>query len=190
MRYVILCVALMFGGNAFGQKKPDCGCTYSANPVGLLGSPCTCDLCQCGEEEFIAAPIKRGVTLNWSFTSNDFDAEAALALATAANRKPIPDGPIKPIVVPTARTIPGNLGDGHTHTCANGHTWNHATHAGHDCPVCGLSQYIQDPVPRQVNLGGSTQFNLGSSGGCANGQCSSGNQFTQQRTGLFGRFRR
>lgn len=181
----------MFGGNAFADdKKPDCGCTYSTTPSGLLGNPCSCQLCQCGDEEFIAAPIKRGTKIDLAFTSTDYDAEAALALAAAANRKPIPDGPVKPIVVPVSRAVPGNFGDGHTHTCANGHTWNHATHAGHDCPVCGLSQYIQDPVPRAVNLSGGTYSLNGASGGCANGQCSNGNQFTQQRTGLFGRIRR
>lgn len=89
---------------------------------------------------------------------------------------------------------------GHTHTCARcGTTWDHASNAGHTCPNCGASQYVQDrfarPVtvktvsvkaePVKVQQTVKTQQtvrelpvifqSLGSSvsaGGCANGQCS------------------
>lgn len=146
---------------AFAQP---CNCVFkdklTSNP-----DPCICTLCECGP-----------TTMDWAFTNTDYDAEAALALAKAKNK----------VTLVTTRTVPGNLGDGHTHTCVNGHTWNHAVHAGHDCPVCGSSQFQQDPSPRAVNLGTSQfkTFNLSSTGGCANGQCG-----TPQRTGLFGRIR-
>jgi hypothetical protein len=55
---------------------------------------------------------------------------------------------------------------GHTHTCANGHTWDHSVTAGHDCPTCGLPQYVQDTAPKRVTVGAAS-----SSGGCTNGQC-------------------
>ncbi len=41
---------------------------------------------------------------------------------------------------------------GHTHTCANGHTWDHTATAGHNCPICGLPQYVQDARPRMVTV--------------------------------------
>jgi hypothetical protein len=45
-------------------KAKDCGCAYSAAPVGLLGSPCTCNPtgqtpCVCGKPEFSPVPIVR-----------------------------------------------------------------------------------------------------------------------------------
>lgn len=81
---------------------------------------------------------------------------------------------------------------GHTHTCANGHTWDHTVTAGHNCPVCGLPQYVQDSRPRMVNTAGGAvratpvaapssfssetfqSYSLGgcSAGGCAGGSCS------------------
>ncbi len=149
---------------------PDCGCAYSAQPVGLLGRTCTCKLCECGEKESPVYPIRRGM---------DYDAEAALALALASRK---PAVAVVPDVVVQPTTRPGNIGDGHTHTCANGHTWNHATHAGHDCPTCGLSQFIQDPSPRAVNLGYKTLS-------VASSPCASGNCPAPQKTGLFGRRR-
>lgn len=39
---------------------------------------------------------------------------------------------------------------GHTHTCGNGHTWDHQANPGHICLSCGLSQYTQDRSPRRV----------------------------------------
>lgn len=41
---------------------------------------------------------------------------------------------------------------GHTHTCANGHTWDHAANASHVCQFCGLTQMIQDRSPRPVTV--------------------------------------
>lgn len=68
-----------------------------------------------------------------------------------------------------------SVGDGHTHTCANGHTWNHATNPTHNCQVCGLSQYVQDSTPRITNQQSyqPLTYSLQQSGGCANGQCQS-----------------
>lgn len=165
----VVAFALSLTSQADAQK-PDCGCVYSKeeNIKGPLGAPCTCELCTCGDS---SVP-----SLNWSMSSTDFEAEAALALAKAKLKT-------VPVAIKVTR---GVLGDGHTHTCANGHTWNHAVHAGHDCPVCGLPQFIQDPVPRQVNINGSVNRSIitTGSGGCANGQCG-----TPQRVGLFGRIR-
>jgi hypothetical protein len=41
---------------------------------------------------------------------------------------------------------------GHTHTCANGHTFDHKDGANlnHVCPFCGLRDVDQDPRPRMV----------------------------------------
>lgn len=77
----------------------------------------------------------------------------------------------------------------HTHTCANGHTWNHSMDGGtHVCPTCGLQQWIQDPVYGQAT---TMKYSLGSnlSSGCANGQCNT-IQYSSppRRQGLF--FRR
>lgn len=45
---------------------------------------------------------------------------------------------------------------GHTHTCGNGHTWDHTSNPigpgwqGHTCLQCGRFQNVIDPVPRLV----------------------------------------
>lgn len=39
---------------------------------------------------------------------------------------------------------------GHTHTCRNGHTWDHQVTAGHNCPTCGLYQNVIDGPRRAV----------------------------------------
>lgn len=81
---------------------------------------------------------------------------------------------------------------GHTHTCANGHTWDHDANPTHKCQYCGAVQYVQDrsprpvtvtrtvvnapvqsaPAPRAVQQTAAFYFlpRL-SAGGCANGQC-------------------
>lgn len=41
---------------------------------------------------------------------------------------------------------------GHTHTCANGHTWDHSANPGHQCQTCGQSQFVQDRTPRPVTV--------------------------------------
>lgn len=40
----------------------------------------------------------------------------------------------------------------HTHTCANGHTWDHVANPTHTCQFCGLTQYVQDRSPRMVTV--------------------------------------
>ncbi len=93
---------------------------------------------------------------------------------------------------------------GHTHTCANGHTWDHSVTDSHNCPVagCGLFQNYQDAVPRMVNIGGywsadqkgspyqvtfdhSLYPGYGSAqgGGCANSSC--GISSPPQRSGWY-----
>ncbi len=47
---------------------------------------------------------------------------------------------------------------GHTHTCGNGHTWDHQATSGHSCPHCGQSQYVQDRSPRMVTVARTVQF--------------------------------
>lgn len=41
---------------------------------------------------------------------------------------------------------------GHTHTCANGHTWDHSANPSHTCRECGQSQYYQDTSPKMVRV--------------------------------------
>ena len=90
-----------------------------------------------------------------------------------------------PAPTPTWAPAPvARAAQGHTHTCANGHTWDHSVTSGHNCPVCGLFQNVQDATPRAVTTGGAT-YALPSSGGCANGSCSSGG--SAARFGLFRR---
>lgn len=79
----------------------------------------------------------------------------------------------------------------HTHTCPRcGTTWDHASNPGHNCPNCGTAQYVQDRVPRMVAVRTTATVAtpasapvarqqiqdvmqlFRSSGGCANGQCS------------------
>lgn len=81
---------------------------------------------------------------------------------------------------------------GHTHTCANGHTWDHSANPTHKCQFCGQIQVVVDPTPRKVTVEkviqvpvtetapASQSFNhswdhfvqgVSSSGGCANGRC-------------------
>ncbi len=83
---------------------------------------------------------------------------------------------------------------GHTHTCVNGHTWDHQANPSHKCQYCGAVQYVQDRSPRPVTVTRTvvvdapapsalpparavqqnTSFYIlprSSAGGCANGQC-------------------
>lgn len=82
---------------------------------------------------------------------------------------------------------------GHTHTCSNGHTWDHDANPTHKCQFCGVSQFVQDRVSRPVTVERTVQTTTVtqpthtydhspthssiysipgvSSGGCANGQC-------------------
>lgn len=41
---------------------------------------------------------------------------------------------------------------GHTHTCKNGHTWDHQLSTSHNCPYCGAFQNVQDRSPRPVTI--------------------------------------
>ncbi len=41
---------------------------------------------------------------------------------------------------------------GHTHTCRNGHTWDHQENPTHTCRFCGLSQAVQDRFARPVTI--------------------------------------
>lgn len=41
---------------------------------------------------------------------------------------------------------------GHTHTCANGHVWDHTSNPGHVCQFCGAVQTVQDRSPRPVTV--------------------------------------
>lgn len=86
----------------------------------------------------------------------------------------VDNGPAK--VLPKAPKAPAATKAfvGHTHTCANGHTWDHSMDGGsHVCPTCGLKQTVVD-VP-----------------GCANGACLPATTYAQpvQRGGFFQRRR-
>jgi len=109
---------------------------------------------------------------------DDYDAQAALALAAAAVQHLSP----APVLVPAPAVV---MPTGHTHTCANGHSWDHATNPTHTCQVCGLEQWVQDTTPRMATIGAGSNYSLG---GCANGNCpTAGTTFTQQRGRLFRR---
>lgn len=122
----------------------------------------------------------------------------ALSAPTAEPARRLPEAavcqrPAKAAPVPSS-TVPARPAfrapRGHTHTCANGHTWDHDANPGHTCQTCGLPQYVQDSVPRSVPVYGVTysappapqtyQYTLpgayGSAygatyGGCAGGSC-------------------
>jgi len=79
---------------------------------------------------------------------------------------------------------------GHTHTCVNGHTWDHTMDGGsHNCPFCGSRQTTQDRFAQQVTIvpmvAAASRTNTSSnytytesfkaSSGCANGACATGN---------------
>lgn len=74
---------------------------------------------------------------------------------------------------------------GHTHTCSNGHTWDHSVTSSHNCPVCGTFQNVQDPSPRTATAAPTnvSPFQTGTvTGGCPNGNCA-----VPQRGGIFRR---
>lgn len=88
---------------------------------------------------------------------------------------------------------------GHTHTCANGHTWDHSVTDSHTCPVagCNLQQWTQDSYPRSVNTGGVTSYvtpagystpfaTSGVTSGCVGGNCPTAS-YSSGRTGIFRR---
>lgn len=86
--------------------------------------------------------------------------------------------PLKPVVqsTPHYETVPtvsqSRAAGGHTHTCANGHTWDHSMDGGsHRCPVCGLSQYVVDSEKS------STTYYGVQSSGCSGAGCSTGLQY-------------
>lgn len=126
--------------------------------------------------------------------------EAADALATAKalreaalHRKPTvveSEPKLEPTVVKT--TVTYRQAQGHSHTCANGHTWDHAVTLGHSCPVCGLQQFIQDNPTKLIPMTIAATisepvvqytFPGATSSGCPNGQC--GAPPATVRRGLF-----
>jgi len=63
---------------------------------------------------------------------------------------------------------------GHTHTCRNGHSWDHTSNPTHNCLICGEPQYTIDPVPRLVPTTSSTALKYSlptSTSGCGPGGC-------------------
>jgi len=118
------------------------------------------------------------------------------------------------VLINTRATVRSAAGTaGHTHTCRNGHTWDHSMDGGsHRCPTCGESQFVQDSGPRRVSAapsrgsaggcptggcptgGGPPAQSRGSAGGCPTGGCPTGGCPSAQsrsygRAGLFGRLR-
>lgn len=65
-----------------------------------------------------------------------------------------PDLTKKPAFVPKTKlyVFSTRAARGHTHTCANGHTWDHAANPTHQCQFCGQNQYVQDRSPRPVTI--------------------------------------
>lgn len=129
-------------------------------------------------------------------------AETALALALALG-SPAPKAappkvapPPAAAVAATKTVITHRAPIGHTHTCANGHTWDHQANPTHTCQFCGKTQYVQDSGARPVTVLSKVQveskqvapvappvpatitfpqlrMRAVQSGGCANGQCAS-----------------
>lgn len=141
----------------------------------------------------VPAPTARAYPLGQSFT-----ADSGVTYTLGADGHYREAARVAPVVTAAASwgQTAGRQPTGHTHTCANGHTWDHATHAGHDCPVCGLSQYTQDARPRPVTVGQTRAasqpaaavktYTIGASAsGCANGACETTD--FRDRKKLFGR---
>jgi hypothetical protein len=76
----------------------------------------------------------------------------ALALALALQAPATPRAPAAPTMVAKTTVVEHRAPVGHTHTCANGHTWDHKANPGHTCQFCGLSQNVQDRNPRPVSV--------------------------------------
>lgn len=101
-------------------------------------------------------------------------------------KAPVPVQPVQQVTSGVRAPV------GHTHTCANGHSWDHTMDGGsHLCPFCGLPQTIQDRTPRMVapvapavtspatpSYHLCQSYSLGASGGCANGSCQSGSSYS------------
>lgn len=104
------------------------------------------------------------------------------------------------IEIPAKQTFANTVrqAHGHTHTCANGHTWDHDENPTHTCQQCGLSQFYQDTTPRLVQtvraspasktLPNQMQYNLpsasiGNVSGCAGGNCPTAT-YSSPRRGL------
>lgn len=82
-----------------------------------------------------------------------------VCLSSVKPPKKLPEVPPPPVVkqevktqVITVPVLTHRQPMGHTHTCVNGHTWDHAMTAGHNCPICGAAQYVQDRTPRMVTV--------------------------------------
>ena len=124
------------------------------------------------------APAVRSYPLGQRFTA---DNGVTYALDSEGHYRAVSD--LVPAAVGSSWSqTAGRAPVGHTHTCSRGHTWDHSTNPGHNCPVCGESQFVQDTRPRAVNVGVQSftqpqpsQFRTytigGTSSGCANGQC-------------------
>ena len=93
--------------------------------------------------------------------------------------KPVTAQKVTPLPVQTSSAV-----GYHTHTCVNGHTWDHSNGVGHNCPVCGMAQYVQDSPrttvqqyrpavqtysPQPVYY--QPAYSFAPTSGCANGQC-------------------
>lgn len=135
--------------------------------------------------------------------------DAILAAVTKSGPAPVnPTTPASSSVV-SKQVATLRSPQGHTHTCAAGHSWDHTANSTHNCtfPVpdgsggtrpCGLFQNRQDPVPQMVKLppsdaataavGTSYSYqsfqSISGAGGCANGQCAAPQ--SSARHGLFG----
>jgi hypothetical protein len=99
-----------------------------------------------------------------------------------AAAKVVPAIPAPPVVTPLPTT---RAAVGHTHTCRNGHTWDHSENPTHNCRICGAFQNVQDRTPRPVTVTRAVQsappviraapvtIRLPQTSGCANGNCAS-----------------
>lgn len=97
------------------------------------------------------------------------------------------------VAAPSSPVVAVRAPQGHTHTCPNGHTWDHSMDGGtHRCPVagCGLMQFVQDPPGRNVPAASPpvvvyrwSSSSVGS--GCTGAGCEVAG-YAPRRGGLFG----
>lgn len=138
----------------------------------------------------------------------DREAQAALALAAASRARThaaVPDTP-SPVTVAPPAEVTGHWSYrapvGHTHTCVNGHTWDHTANPTHTCQICGAQQVVIDNPSRPVGVWFGPAASVAppppyrappttyAPFGSAGGGCSSGNCPAASAPGLLPRLRR
>lgn len=190
MRYVCLMIVAFFGFSASTFAAD-----YTAEAMAALAlaktkvecSNCeTCSVCECQNGVCATGQCGLSAKPQPQVLRNALTHEEEIITPDGGRKIVTIEGPARniaqsyksqPIYRAPIRMSAGT--DGHTHTCANGHTWSHVENPTHTCQICGLFQNEQDPYPRATRgySRPTIQYSLSQYGGCANGQCSSGQSF-------------